>query len=98
MNRSGRVTDGAWASARAARLAGRRQGFSVRDGLSPADGGDKTSVMLFLGFTDEAALFQQGIEMQRPAIGVRADPGARRQVRDRLQDDDQRLWRFETAR
>ena len=71
MNRNGRVTDGAWTSATAARFVGRWQDFSARDGLGAADDGDKTSVTLFLCFAGETALLQQRVKMQWTTICVR---------------------------
>src|SRR5690349_4059260 len=92
MKRSGRLTEGAWASAMAAFLSGTRQSLSLatRAGVRPdslaksrgnllsANVGDEASIGVFLGFTHVAAFGQLGIEMHRIAIGPCSQAGARR--------------------
>src|SRR6186713_1868688 len=85
MNRSGRLTEGAWASAMVAFLIGTRHGLSCeprvgalpessvrsRGRLLSTNVRDEASIGLFLGFAHVAAFGQLGVEMHRLAIRSR---------------------------
>jgi hypothetical protein len=77
---------------------GINDGISARNGLSAPDGGDKTSIGLLRRLSAEATILQLRVEMHWAAVGACAQLGAFRQTRQGFEDDDQRLWRFESAR
>ena len=110
MNASGRLTDGALAVAGAPWR--RLHGVTVplgRPGSSfgpprPSRGYSarrmrvtKLPSRLLLAFADEAALFQQRVQMHRAAVRLRAQLSRRRQTVQRFQDAHHRLRRFQPA-
>src|ERR1041385_4972123 len=92
-NRNGSVTDGAAAVSGAADFFAAGAG-----GLAMADAGKGASIRLLLGFADESALFQFGIQQGRSPACARKNRRAFRQRGDRFEDLHQRLRRLETAR
>src|ERR1035437_7114943 len=93
MNRSGRVTEGAWGLNPSWLGAAARGAWD----LAAADMGDKASILLFFGLAGEPALFQLGVKVHGAAVGERAQLGAGRQSRQRFQDLYERLRRLHAA-
>src|ERR1035437_4092646 len=80
MNRSGRVTEGAWGLNPSWLGAAARGAWD----LAAADMGDKASILLFFGLAGEPALFQLGVKVHGAPVGDRAPLGAGRQSRQRF--------------
>src|ERR1035441_10202062 len=93
MNRSGRVTEGAWGLKPSWLGAAARGSWD----LAAADMGDKASVLLLFGLAGEPALFQLGVKVHGAAVSARAQLGAGRQSRQRFQDLHERLRRLQPA-
>src|ERR1017187_1797540 len=93
MNRSGRVTEGAWVLNPSWLGAAARGAWD----LTAADMGDKTSILLLFGLACEPALFQLGVKVHGTAVGARAQLGASRQIRQGFQNFHKRLRRLQSA-